>query len=130
MSTQSRSQPAPRAIRAFQAQFCFQLPHGRPSVPQQVVPSAVSVTARSLQTMCRLRRALGSLLRGPVEIKCTIAAALLSLYVCPAESRGKRGAEVWVPVQAQKMAFYDVGLSCFGAAFKPQNPSTDTPSVM
>lgn len=42
-----RSQPARRAILAFQVQFCFQLLRGRPSVPQQVVPSAVSITTRS-----------------------------------------------------------------------------------
>lgn len=64
-------------------------------------------------------------MRGPIEIKCTIAAVLLSLYVCPAENRGKLAAEVLDVSSSLENGFLQdyMGLSYFGRGFKIKNPN-------
>ena len=94
---------------------CFWLLHGvRLSFP------LLSASARRLS-----EKRFGILGGGPVEIKCTVAARLLSLYVCPAGKGGRRP-RVGVSVRAWKGLSPRLrGAELLRGGSRPIRPATD-----
>lgn len=69
------------------------------------------------------KSALGSSPRGPIEIKCTIAAVLVSLHLSHKDQRetSSRVLAITLSLENGFLRHY-VGLSCFGRAIKTRKP--------